>query len=58
MNSLSCFGVPKYKPMDLSCDFGEGYRLLVTAQWQVSNAFELLGQFPYFREENNDTDEE
>jgi alpha-ribazole phosphatase len=59
MNSLSCFGVPKYKPMDLSCDFGEGYELLVTAQlWQVSNAFELLGQFPYFREENNDTDEE
>ena len=52
MNALSCFGVPKYKPMELSCDFGEGYELLVTAQlWQVSNAFELLGRFPYLREE-------
>lgn len=52
MNALSCFGVPKYKPMELSCDFGEGYEILATAQlWQVSNAFELLGKFPYLIEE-------
>ena len=48
MNALSCFGVPKYKAMDLSCGFGEGYELMVTAQlWQTANAFELLGKFPY-----------
>lgn len=51
MNALSCFGVPKYKPMDLTCDFGEGYEIMATAQlWQASNAFELLGKFPYLRE--------
>lgn len=52
MNTLSCFGVPKYKPMELACDFGEGYEILATAQlWQLSNAFELLGKFPYLKEE-------
>ncbi len=59
MNAISCFGVPKYKPMDLACDFGEGYELLVTAQlWQVSNAFELLGKFPYLREDEIIREEE
>lgn len=54
MNSLSCFGVPKYKPMDLACKFGEGYELLVSSQmWLSSNAFELLGRFPYLTEENS-----
>lgn len=53
MNSLSCFGVPKYKPMDLACSFGEGYEIMITAQlWQMSNAFELLGKFPYLLDDN------
>lgn len=48
MNILSCFGLPKLSPMEFSCDFGEGYEILVTAQmWQRSNAFEIMGRFPY-----------
>lgn len=48
MNMLSCFGLPKLSPMELPCDFGEGYEVLVTADmWQRSNAFEILGKFPY-----------
>jgi len=48
MNSLACFGVPKLKPMEFSCECGEGYELLATAQmWQRSNAFEILGKYPY-----------
>ena len=51
MNSLSCFGLPKMKPMEFSCGFGEGYELLATAQmWQRSNAFEILGKYPYSAE--------
>ncbi len=53
MNSLSCFGLPKYKPMQLSCDFGEGFDLLATSQlWQRSDAFEITGRFPYQYENN------
>ena len=56
MNMLSCFGLPKQKPMAYSCDFGEGFEVLVTAAlWQRSEAFEILGRFPdginYFEEE-------
>ena len=47
MNMLSCFGVPKRRPMDYSCDFGEGFEVLVTASmWQRSEAFEVLGRYP------------
>ncbi len=47
MNMLSCFGVPKLKPADYKCDFGEGYEILITASmWQRSGAFELLGEYP------------
>lgn len=47
MNMLSCFGLPKRKPMDYSCDFGEGFEVLVTASmWQRSEAFEVLGTYP------------
>jgi len=48
MNSLSCFGLPKLKPMEFSSDVGEGFELLATAQmWQRDNAFEILGKYPY-----------
>lgn len=58
MNSLSCFAIPKYKPMELQCDFGEGYEILASASmWQRSNAFELLGRFPYFPESEIYNDE-
>ena len=47
MNMLSCFGVPKRRPMDYACDFGEGFEVMVTAaMWQRSEAFEILGRYP------------
>ena len=47
MNMLSCFGVPKRRPMDYACDFGEGFEVMVTADmWQRSEAFEVLGRYP------------
>ena len=47
MNMLSCFGVPKRRPMDYACDFGEGFEGIVTASmWQRSEAFEVLGRYP------------
>lgn len=53
MNMLSCFGMPKMRPMDLPCDFGEGYEVLVTADmWMRSHAFEIMGKYPYFHEED------
>ncbi len=53
MNSLSCFGLPKLKPMEFSCDFGKGYEVLITASmWQRSNAFEILGRYPYQYDKN------
>ncbi|MFA5658917.1 MAG: histidine phosphatase family protein [Oscillospiraceae bacterium] len=48
MNSLACFGLPKAKPMEFSCDFGEGFELLFSASmWQRSSAFEIIGKYPY-----------
>lgn len=48
MNSLSCFGLPKLKPMEFSSDVGEGFELIATAQmWQRDNVFEILGKYPY-----------
>lgn len=47
MNMMSCFGLPKYKPMEFACPVGHGYEILVTAQmWQQSYAFEILGRIP------------
>lgn len=47
MNMLSCFGLPKRKPMEYACDFGEGFEVMVTASmWQRSGAFEILGRYP------------
>lgn len=47
MNMLSCFGLPKMKPMEFACDPGEGYEILVTAMmWQNGSAFEILGKIP------------
>ena len=53
MNMLSCFGVPKKKPIEFSCDFGEGYEVIVTApMWQRSGAFEILGRYPQREEQD------
>ena len=47
MNILSCFGIPKRKPMEYACDFGEGFQIMVTADmWQRSGVFEILGRYP------------
>ncbi len=55
MNSLSCFGLPKAKPMEFSSDFGEGFELLFTASmWQRSSVFEILGKYPYTKNEPED----
>ena len=55
MNMLAGFGVPKRKPMDYACDFGEGFEVMVTASmWQRSNAFEVIGTYPPRYEEMPD----
>lgn len=47
MNMLSCFGLPKKKPMEFACEPGEGYEILVTAMmWQNGNTFEILVKVP------------
>ncbi len=47
MNMMSCFGLPKMKPMQFACEPGEGYEILVSAMmWQNGNTFEILGKIP------------
>ena len=49
-NMLSCFGLPKYKPNEITCEPGEGFEVLVTAQmWQQAQAFEILGRAPFLK---------
>lgn len=49
-NMLACFGLPKYKPNEITCEPGEGFEVLVTAQmWQQAQAFEILGRAPFLR---------
>ena len=48
MNTMSCFGLPKLKPMDFACEPGEGWQVNVSAMmWQNSCAFEIVGKVPY-----------
>ena len=50
-NILSAFGLPKIDPKELTCAPGEGFEILMTAKmWQQSQAFEILGRIPYYRE--------
>ena len=52
MNMLSCFGMPKIDPSQLSCDFGEGFEILISAaMWQRSSCFEILGRIPFLKDE-------
>ncbi|MGN0633393.1 MAG: histidine phosphatase family protein [Oscillospiraceae bacterium] len=47
MNMMACFGLPKRKPIEYACGFGEGFEVLITASmWQRSGAFEIIGTFP------------
>lgn len=47
MNMMSCFGLPKMKPMKFACPRGHGYEIMVTAQmWQQGYCFEILGKIP------------
>ena len=51
MNMLSCFGLPKMKPLEFASEAGEGYEILLTAQlWQMGGVFEILGKVPYTSE--------
>ncbi len=48
---ISAFGLPKIDPKEIVSAPGEGFEVLITAQmWQMSQAFEVLGKVPYFRE--------
>ncbi len=50
MNMMSCFGLPKMKPMEFACPVGHGYEIMVTAQmWQQSYCFEILGKIPGYQ---------
>lgn len=55
MNMMSCFGLPKRKPIEYACGFGEGYEVMVSASmWQRSGAFEILSKFPQECEQTDD----
>lgn len=55
MNMLSCFGMPKLDPSQLSCDFGEGFEILISASmWQRSNCFEILGRVPFVKDDDEE----
>ncbi len=59
MNMLSCFGLPKMESSEFLCDFGEGFEIMVTAEmWQRSDAFEILGMYPYSRKDEQELYEE
>lgn len=50
-NMISGFGLPKVDPKELVCAPGEGFEVMVTAKmWQQSQAFEILGKIPYYKE--------
>lgn len=54
MNILSCFGLPKAKPMEWACEPGEGYRIHVTAMmWQNGGTFEITEKIPGTAEAEN-----
>lgn len=54
MNMLTCFGLPKLPMEEFRCDFGEGFEIMITAEmWQRSGAFEILGRFPYLKEDED-----
>lgn len=53
MNMMSCFGLPKKKPMEFACSPGEGYEILVSAMmWQNGNTFEIRGRVPANESDN------
>lgn len=55
MNMMACFGVPKRKPIEYACGFGEGFEVIVSAaMWQRSGAFEILGKFPSVASEESE----
>ena len=48
---ITAFGLPKTDPKEIVTSPGEGFEVLITAQmWQMSQAFEVLGRVPYYRE--------
>ncbi len=56
-NMLSCFGIPKYPPSQISAEPGGGFDIIVTAHmWLNSQAFEILGYCPYEKIEDPTTD--
>ena len=55
-NMLSCYGIPKYPPSQITAEAGGGFDIIVTAQmWLNSQAFEILGYCPYDRTEDYDS---
>lgn len=55
MNTLSCFGLPRMKALDFTCQPGEGFEFVVTPQyWQSSGVFEIMGRVPYRWDETSE----
>jgi alpha-ribazole phosphatase len=47
MNTLSCFGIPKRKPMEYACGAGEGRQIMATAAlWHRDGVFEIGEAIP------------
>ncbi|MBR4627542.1 MAG: histidine phosphatase family protein [Ruminococcus sp.] len=58
-NMLSCFGLPKYPPSQITAEAGGGFDVLATAQmWLNSQAVEIIGYCPYDRIGEPDDDED
>lgn len=56
-NMLSCFGIPKYPPSQITAEAGGGFDIIATAQmWLNSQAVEIIGYCPYDRIGDPDDD--
>ena len=56
-NMLSCYGIPKYPPSQITAEPGGGFDIIVTAQmWLNSQAFEIIGYCPYDKTDEPTTD--
>lgn len=56
MTILAICGLPRMKPTNWSCGYGEGYSVLVNAQlWSNTQTFEICDKLPYEPEEEFET---
>lgn len=56
MSILAICGLPRLKPTNWRCEYGEGYSVLVNAQlWSNTQTFEVCDHLPYEPEEEFET---